>query len=77
MSEFEIIKGVQMPADKRGRPAQHSVFHKMEVGDCIVIDEHARCRMVMGRARKYGLTNNMKFASRILPDGRYGIWRIA
>lgn len=66
-----------MPGSKAGRPTHPSVFNEMEVGDCIIIDEHARCRRVFSRAHKYGVRNNRKFASRALPDGRYGIWRIA
>jgi len=65
----EILKGIPMPPDKRGKPAKWP-WAIMEVGDCI----KANARGVAITAYLYGKRHGKRFAMRTTEEG-IRIWR--
>lgn len=67
---IKIEKGVPMPS--AGARELRAVLEKMEVGDSIVIDAELRASVFSAFMRA-----SIKCKTRVEPDGRYRVWRVA
>lgn len=80
MAAFEIEAGVEVPkAHKpRGRQAKYP-WHKMEVGDSILVEGEAasasKCK-AYSSANTWGARNGVKFTGRTVGERKVRIWRI-
>jgi len=70
-----IKKGVPLPPASRGAAGLDrygALLKRMEPGYCAELTEK-QAKSLLARARKLGV----KVTTRVLPDGKHGVWRLA
>lgn len=70
---IEILRGESVPP-KKSLETKYP-WAELEVGDCFIVPK-IKWNAVRARAVEVTRRTGMKFVTRLLPDGRVGVWRV-